>query len=92
MLISHLHCYKLCLPLQDDITCQNEDMQSLQSEDDRESLADEEERAAKRNKLTEQVEAVGAQLKQLQVRLTTNVKHPSCVSRKQAHHSLMGRK
>jgi hypothetical protein len=49
-------------------------MQTLQSEDDRESLDDEEERASKRNRLTEQVEAVGSQVKQLQVRWTVKVK------------------
>lgn len=64
MLSSHA-LFKLYLPLQDDKACQE---QTLQSEDDRESLDDEEERAAKRNKLTEQVEAVGAQVMQLQVR------------------------
>ncbi len=63
-----MNCYKLCLALQGNRSCQGEDMQTLQSEDDRESLDDEEERASKRNKLTEQVEAVGAQVKQLQVR------------------------
>lgn len=67
MLVSHMDCYKLYLPLQDDRSCQDVDLQTLQSEDDRESLDDEEERASKRNKLTEQVEAVGAQVKQLQV-------------------------
>jgi hypothetical protein len=72
MLITHLRCYKLYLPLQDDRSCQDEDMQTIQSEDDRESLEDEEERASKHNKLTEQVEAVGAQVKQLQVRQTTS--------------------
>ncbi|KAL0043503.1 hypothetical protein WJX79_006504 [Trebouxia sp. C0005] len=50
-------------------SCQDEDMQTLLSEDDRESLNDEEERASKRNKLTEQVQAVGFQVKQLQDRM-----------------------
>ncbi|DBA73446.1 TPA: hypothetical protein ACH3X1_011479 [Trebouxia sp. C0004] len=50
-------------------SCQDEDMQTLQSEDDRESLDDEEERASKRNKLTEQVEAVQSQVKQMQDRM-----------------------
>ncbi|DBB18793.1 TPA: hypothetical protein ACH3X3_000394 [Trebouxia sp. C0006] len=54
---------------EDDRSCQDEDMQTIQSEDDRESLDDEEERASKHNKLTEQVQAVGAQVKQLQDRI-----------------------
>lgn len=83
MLVSHMNCHKLYL--QDDRACQDDDMQTLQSEDDRESVDDEEKRAAKRNKLTEQVEAVGAQVIQLQVRQTKKVKQQSCVCRKQAH-------
>ncbi|DBA80423.1 TPA: hypothetical protein ACH3X2_007360 [Trebouxia sp. C0005] len=55
--------------LQGNRSCQDEDMQTLLSEDDRESLNDAEERASKRNKLTEQVQAVGFQVKQLQDRM-----------------------
>ncbi len=73
MLVSHMNCY---WTMQDDRACQE---QSLQGEDDRESVEDEQERSAKRNKLTEQVKAVGLQVMQLQVRLTTKVKQQSCV-------------
>lgn len=65
MLVSHMNCH---WTLQGNRSCQDEDMQTLLSEDDRESLNDAEERASKRNKLTEQVQAVGFQVKQLQVR------------------------
>ncbi len=78
-MLSNHALFKLYLSLQDERAYQE---QTLQSEDDRESLDDEEERASKRNKLTEQVEAAGAQVKQLQVRLTTKVKQQSCLGGK----------
>lgn len=48
--------------------CQDVDMQPAQSEEDEcESTDDEESRASKRSRLTESVEAVGVQIRELQV-------------------------
>lgn len=54
--------------LQTEALCQDEDMQPAQSkEDECEGTDDEEGRASKRSRLTESVEAVGVQIRELQV-------------------------
>ena len=53
--------------LQTEAFCQDEDMHPAQSEDECEGTDDEEDRASKRSRLTESVEAVGVQIRELQV-------------------------